>query len=57
MVQFYALCEESSQENITHFNFYSPIGRVHADYHGCLPEDDDAADYFRNNRIRAIKVG
>lgn len=57
MVQFYDLCEESSQENITHFNFYNPFALVHADYHGCLPENDDAADYFRNNRICAIKVG
>ncbi|MGY3188757.1 hypothetical protein [Lysinibacillus sp. TE18511] len=56
MVQFYDLCEDTSQENITHFNLYSPIARVHADYHGCLPSDDDAADYIRHVRIRAIKV-
>jgi len=56
MVQFYDLCEDTSQENITHFNLYSPIARVHADYHGCLPSDDDAADYIRHARIRTIKV-
>lgn len=53
MVQSYVLCEESSQENITHFNFYAPIALVHVDYHGCLPSDDDAADYIRHGRIIA----
>ena len=56
MGKSYVLCDETSQENITHFNFYNPFALVHADYHGCLPEDDDAADYFDSKRIRAIKV-
>jgi len=56
MGKSYDICENISQENNTIFNFYAPIAQAHADYHGCLPEDDDAADYFRNNRIRAIKV-
>lgn len=56
MGKSYELCENISQENITHFNFYNPNALVYADYHGCLPEDSDPADLIRNGRIRAIKV-
>lgn len=56
MSRYSVLHDDNPQENITSFNFYNPFALVHADYHGCLPENDDAADYIRNNRIRAIKV-
>jgi len=56
MGQSYEICENISQENITHFNFYAPIAQVYADYHGCLPSDEDSADLIRHKRIRAIKV-
>lgn len=56
MGQSYDICENISQENITHFNFYAPIAQVYADYHGCLPSDEDSADLIRNGRIRASKV-
>jgi len=56
MGQSYEICENISQENITHFNFYAPIAQVYADYHGCLPSDEDSADLIRPMRIRAIKV-
>lgn len=56
MGQSYDICENISQENITHFNFYAPIAQVYADYHGCLPSDEDSADLIRPMRIRASKV-
>jgi len=56
MGQSYERYENISQENITHSNFYAPIAQVYADYHGCLPSDEDAADLIRPMRIRAIKV-
>lgn len=56
MGQSYDICENISQENITHFNFYAPIAQVSADYQGCLPENEDSADLIRHKRIRAIKV-
>lgn len=56
MGQSYEICENISQENITHFNFCAPIAQVYADYHGCLPSDEDSADLIRPMRIRATKV-
>lgn len=33
-------CDEST-------DYLSAEGRAHYDYEGCLPSDDDAADYYR----------
>lgn len=46
------LHEAFEQENDT---FFTQFAQTYADYHGCLPQDDDAADHYRQS-IRAIKV-
>ena len=40
----------------TEIAIYTQYAQTYADYNGCLPQDDDAADHYRQS-IRAIRVG
>ena len=44
------------QEIDTEIAFYTQYAQTYADYNGCLPQDDDAADHIKRT-IRATKVG
>ena len=45
-----------SQEFDAEYAPYKQLSQTYLDYHGYLPQDDDAADHYRQS-IRAIKVG
>lgn len=56
MVIFTDSRDTISQENDIVFAEFTQYAQTFADYNGCLPQDDDAADHYRQS-IRAIKVG
>ena len=50
MHHFYEIFDTSSQNTVIDNEYLSEEGRIHYDYNGSLPVDDDAADHIRMNR-------
>lgn len=54
MLRFDDKIDTYSQSSNAHGDYLTAFGRTQLDYNGCLPSDDDVADYYNIPRLLGV---